>query len=71
MFLLLGMYVGSREKIPIVFDSECSIAVIPCKDDFCGPITTVNRIMIRLGANAQVVGEGLVEWVFRDDYGVK
>ena len=71
LFLPIGLYVGSRDQIPIIFNFGCSIAVILCKDDFSGPITPVNKTMIGLGTNAQVVGEGMVKWVFRYDYGVK
>ena len=71
MLLPILLYAGSRDQIPIVFDSGCSITVTPCKDDFFGLITPVNKTMIGLGTNTQLVGEGLVKWVFRDDYGFK
>ena len=47
------------------------MAVTPNKEDFIGPITPVEKTMTELGSKVNVFGEGKLQWVFRDDYGVK
>ena len=71
IFILVGIYVGALDDIPIIFDSGCSVTMMPNDEDFYGLITPVNKTMMRLGATAKVKGEALIKWVFRDDYGVK
>ena len=70
LLLPVEMYVRGDDDIHIAFDSGCYVAVTPNKEDLCGPITSVNKTMIGLGATARMEGEGLVEYTFRDDYGV-
>ena len=71
VFIPVGLYVGDPQEVPIVFDTGCSVAVIPYKEGFIGPITPVEKTMTGLGSKVDVVGEGKLRWVFRDDYGVK
>ena len=71
VFIPVGLYIGDSKEIPIVFDTGCSVAVTPYKEDFIGPITPVVKTMTGLGSKVDVVGEGKITWVFRDDYGVK
>ena len=61
LVLPVGMYVGSDDDIPIVFDSRCSVALTHNKYDFYGLITPVNKQMIGLGACARVESEGLIK----------
>ena len=56
--------------VPFIFDSGCSVAVSPYKDNFGGTLQPCTKTMIGLGASATVEGEGVVQWVFKDDYGV-
>ena len=53
------------------FDGIFTPIVTPYKEDFIGPITPVKKIMKGLGSKVDVVDEGKIRWVFRDDYGVK
>ena len=66
----MGLYTGNEGK-PVVFDSGCTLTVLPYKSDFEGPITPVNKQMKVLGTSEQVTGEGTIAWTFRDDYGVE
>ena len=70
VFIPVGMYVNDND-IAIVFDSGCSVAVAPHLEDFIGPITKVDKTMRGLGASVKVEGGGIIQWCFRDDYGVK
>ena len=69
LYLPRGLY-SSDIRIPIIFDSGCSVAVSPSKEDFGNTLVPSNKTMLGLGATVQVKGEGIVKWVFRDDYGV-
>ena len=69
LFLTKGYYSGEGD-VPIIFYSGCTHAVTPFKSDFVGKITPVNKLMNGLGATVTVVGEGTVQWGFRDDFGV-
>ena len=71
VFIPVGLYVGDPKDVPIVFDTGCSVAVTPYKQDFTGTITPVEKTITELGSKVEVVGEGKIKWVFRDDYGVK
>ena len=69
IFIPKGMYVSSDLK-PIIFDFGCSIIVTPYRQDFVGELLRVNKYMSVLNGRAEVEGEGMVEWMFRDDYGI-
>ena len=43
VFIPVGMYVNDND-INIVFDTGCSVAVTPYREDFIGPITKVNKL---------------------------
>ena len=62
-------YYGKEDGIPIIFDSGCTHALTPFEADFIGTITPVNKVMHGLGAAVNIVGEGIIGWSFRDDYG--
>ena len=68
VFCPKGFYIGNGDK-PIVFDSGCSIARTPFKDDFLGKITPVQKIITGLSSISKVEGEGIVEWSLYNDYG--
>ena len=70
MFTPKGFYIGDTNSISIVFDSGFSMAVSPCKDDSGDTLVSITKIMQGLGAPDQVHGEGRVNWMFKDDYGV-
>ena len=53
LFSPKGFYVGPGSK-PIVFDSGCSIAVTPFKEDFVGGITLVQKTMSSLLSTSKV-----------------
>ena len=59
LFLPRGSYIGD-DGLPVMFIAS----------DFIGKITLMNKVMNGLGATASVVGEGIVLWSFRDDFGV-
>ena len=67
IFNSVWMYAQSDE-IPVIFDSGCTIAVTPHASDFINQITLVDKIMKGLDATTKVVGEGINNWNFRDDY---
>ena len=56
--------------IPVVFDSGCTVSIIPYKDDFVGTITNVKKTITGLSSTVEVEREGTVLWSFYDDYGV-
>ena len=58
------------DSISIVFDSGCSVALIPCKKDFQGTLVKIDNIIQDIGSSTQVHEEGVVSWLFKDDYGV-
>ena len=58
------------ESKPIIFDSGFSIIVTPHKEDFVGKIKPVNKPISALNVTEEVEGEGMIEWTFRDEYGV-
>ena len=64
-------YYGKADGIPIIFDSGYTHTLTPFASDFIGSITPVNKSMNGLGAAVNVVGEGIIGWSFRDNYGVK
>ena len=64
-----GLYVSSDLR-PIIFDSGCSIIVTPYIQDFVGELQPVNKSMSGFNGTAEVEREAMVEWVFRDDYGI-
>ena len=55
---------------PIVFDSGCTVAVTPYKNDVMGPTRPSTRAMNRISSSTPVKGEGEVGWNFVDDYEV-
>ena len=63
-------YYLDETSTPIVFDSKCSIAVMPYRHDFVGPIRPSTRSMNGILSFASVEGEVEVLWDFVDDYGV-
>ena len=67
LFIPKEIYVGSYSK-PIIFDSECSITVTPHAQNFVGEFRSVNKSILGLNGTTEVEGEGMVEWMFRDDY---
>ena len=69
LFAPKEFYITSGDK-PIVFDSGHLIAVNPHLDDFVGEAKKFKKEMTRLSSVAQVEGEGIVNWVFYDDYRV-
>ena len=63
-------YVDIEGKIPVVFDSSCTIAVMSYIYYFMVPITKVNKRIKGLSTTAALTGEGYLLWMFLDDYGV-
>ena len=55
VFIPVGMYVNDND-INIVFDTGCSVAVTPYREDFIGPITKVDKTMRGLGTSVTVDG---------------
>ena len=45
LFLPIVLYMGHRDIIPIIFDSDCSVAVTPCKKEFQGTLVNTNKTM--------------------------
>ena len=43
----------------------------PYESDFIGSITPVTKVINGLGSTVNVMGEGIIGWSFRDDYGVQ
>ena len=70
MFTPKGLYIGDTNRISIIFDSGCSVEFPPCKDGFEYTLISITKIMQGLGPSAQAHGEGRVNWMFKDDYGV-
>ena len=71
LYLPKGCYIGVGGH-RILFDSGCTTTVTPYLDDFVGGIKYVKgREMQGLSATTKVVGIGMVEWDFQDDYGIK
>ena len=58
MFIPVGLYVGDPKKVPIVFDTGCSVAVTPYKQDFIGTFIPVEKKITGLGSKVEVVGKG-------------
>ena len=55
LFLPKGMYVGQKiDKIPIVFNHGCSVAINTNKKNFQGSLVAMNKIMMGLGTTAKV-----------------
>ena len=71
LYLPKSCYIGIGGH-RILFDSGCTTTVTPYLDDFVGGIKYVKgREMQGLSATTKVVGIGMVEWDFQDDYGIK
>ena len=71
LYLPKGCYVGIEGNL-ILFDSGCTMTVTPYLDDFVGDIKYVKgKEMQGLSSITKIVGIGMVEWDFQDDYGVK
>ena len=62
------MHVGPDSK-PIIFNSGCSITVTPGRQDVVGELRPINKQMSGLDGTSDVEGEGIIEWIFRDDFG--
>ena len=69
VFNLVEIYV-KIDGIPVIFDSGCKIAVAPYATGIVNKINPINKFMNRTGATDKVFGEGMINWNFRDDYGV-
>ena len=48
-----GYYLGA-DQIPVIFDSECTVAITPFTEDFVGPIHKCNKTTGGLTCKAQV-----------------
>ena len=71
LYLAKGCYIGIEDNL-ILFDSGCKMTVTPYLDDFVGDIKYVKgKEMQGLSSITKIVGIGMVEWDFQDDYGVK
>ena len=55
LFVPTGMYV-EEGTVLVIFDSGCSVAVSPCKDDFGDTLQPFTKTMIGLGDSAIVEG---------------
>ena len=61
LFSHTGCYVG-LDGVPIIFDSRCTISVIPHKQDFVGNIRPMYKSITGLSFNTTVKGAGKVKW---------
>ena len=60
-----------RDEVPIVIDTRASFSLSPFKDDFIGPLEETNTESLQgLNSQAEVKGEGMVEWHVQDIFGV-
>ena len=66
----MRFYAGGEGKY-VIFDAGCTLAVTPCASDFEGPITTVDKYIHWSGVTVKVIGEGIIVWRFRDEFGVE
>ena len=71
LFLPTGMDLTREEGLPIIFDSGCSVAVLPYEEDFGETLTKVSKTMVGLEVAVRVEGEGTLQWEFSDGYGIK
>ena len=55
------------DKVPTIFDSECSIVVTPCKQEFLEITTKVNNTMMGLGSPVLVYREITTHCTLKDD----
>ena len=69
VFNPVGIYTQTN-GIPVIFNSECTVVVIPHATDFVNKITPVNRLMNGLVTTEKVIGEEMINWNFRDNYKV-
>ena len=59
-----------EKSTPIVFYSECTIAMTPYEKYVVGPIQSSTRTINDISTSTPVKGEGEVSWEFVDDYEV-
>ena len=58
IFIPTDMYLSGEGDIPIVFNSEWSVAVSPYKENFGNTLIPLSKTMMRLGATTTVEGGG-------------
>ena len=53
-----------EEKGPVLFDTGCTIALSPCRDDFVGNLVPDSSSVAGLSTDCSVQGKGYVLWCF-------